>query len=275
MRTRLPTMGVRSIPAVVLAGALLGSPSLCAQGSPSTPSSGTPAVGILTGVVRDSAGTPLRDVYVRISGVSQGTSLQPRTTDQAGVFRVESLSPGSYSVTYSLVGYSRQTDSVTVRAGRTEKVTATLKPAPLVIGQLGRFPAESDSTPVQLEFQTKEGQPPGYCDGVQLVETTTTTISVSGFLGSGASPLNLHARAYRDGSGIVLDVIPQPQDLVTMVAACVEWRAVISGLPTSVYTLNVREVQDPRIQAEALLILNAVFDLRQPGAVMRGPVTTP
>ncbi len=228
--------------------------------------------GGIVGIVRDSTGVALATALVQIYAVpGPELPLQTLVTNSVGAFRADSLPAGTYAVAVALIGNSRRTDTIVVREGRTETIAVTLRSAPLVLQEVGRAPGERDASALKLRFRTMPESHTGLCSGVYLVETTATSIRVTGFTGSANAPLDLHARAYRDGSGIVLDVIPQQQDIVVMITACVEWEAQMPSLQPGIYTLNVRQVSDPRGVAEALVIFNGVVDLRHPDTLLVSP----
>jgi hypothetical protein len=70
----------------------------------------------LVGVVRDSAGTPLRDVQVRLSS-------GPRAiTNATGGFAFAAISPGATMVTVRRLGFAPDSISVILRAGRVDSL---------------------------------------------------------------------------------------------------------------------------------------------------------
>nr|WP_293302006.1 TonB-dependent siderophore receptor [Allomuricauda sp.] len=74
--------------------------------------------GSLKGKVIDSRNNPLSNVNIAISHTSLGT-----TTDDSGSYLIQDLSPGSYTLTFSMIGYESQTISANVLANRTTSVT--------------------------------------------------------------------------------------------------------------------------------------------------------
>ncbi len=96
--------------------AFLGlSGSLCAQ----------QLTGNLLGNVTDESGGRLPGVTVTASGIG---APKVATTDSRGEYRFLNLSPGNYTVTYELQGFSKVTKSdVQVSVGRNTETTAALK----------------------------------------------------------------------------------------------------------------------------------------------------
>lgn len=67
--------------------------------------------GSISGKVTDQRNNPLANVNIALSNTSLGT-----TSDNSGNYQIEDLAPGSYTLTFSMIGYTTQTASVTVRA---------------------------------------------------------------------------------------------------------------------------------------------------------------
>ena len=85
----------------------------------------------VTGIVRDTAGTPLGGAEVLLG---------PRTaaTSPSGAFRIDSLRPGQYAITIRLVGYTPVRSRVVVGASEPTEmeyfmVTAPYLLAPIVV----------------------------------------------------------------------------------------------------------------------------------------------
>ena len=77
------------------------------------------ARGTVMGRVQTQAGQPLAAVQVTV-GDAKGQ------TDAQGQFSVAGLAPGQYTVTVSAVGYQRQTRTVTLDPGETEKLVVVM-----------------------------------------------------------------------------------------------------------------------------------------------------
>ena len=78
--------------------------------------------GTITGIVsdKDLAGAPLPFANIIIKGTTTGTN-----SDENGEYRF-SLTPGTYNIEYSFVGYESQQQQVTVAAGETVTVSKAL-----------------------------------------------------------------------------------------------------------------------------------------------------
>ncbi len=83
-------------------------------------------------VTSEAGGDPLPGVNVVLQGTVRGG-----VTDASGEFRISRLSPGTYTLAFSLVGYQRQRlPNVTVAAGGETIVDVTLKEAPVQTDQV-------------------------------------------------------------------------------------------------------------------------------------------
>ncbi|SDQ52429.1 TonB-dependent receptor [Flagellimonas zhangzhouensis] len=78
--------------------------------------------GNITGKVTDQRNNPLANVNIAVSNTSLGTN-----TDYSGAYKITDLAPGSYTLTFSMVGFGTQNKTVTVYANQTTNVqTITL-----------------------------------------------------------------------------------------------------------------------------------------------------
>lgn len=84
--------------------------------------------GSVTGTVKDSAGTALGDVTVTVTGSATPITTKTLTTGDVGVYRLSGLAtPGRYTITFSLEGYSPVTRAVTLGdSGVADGVDVTL-----------------------------------------------------------------------------------------------------------------------------------------------------
>src|SRR6478736_2263390 len=62
----------------------------------------------LAGVVTDNSGAVLPGVTVEASSPALIEKVRTATTDGSGRYRIESLQPGQYAVSFSLAGFSTQ-----------------------------------------------------------------------------------------------------------------------------------------------------------------------
>jgi TonB-dependent receptor len=85
---------------------------------------GQTAKGVVSGAVKDSAGAVLQGARVEMQ-----PQIRPITTDGQGEFTVTDVTPGSYAVTVSYVGFATYSGSVTVVAGETAHIEVILKVA--------------------------------------------------------------------------------------------------------------------------------------------------
>lgn len=75
------------------------------------------------GKVRDSTGQALSRVNILILNTAKGTA-----TNDDGIFKLDSLSNGTYNVRFRSVVYHSVTKQVTLKAGQTYEMALTLKP---------------------------------------------------------------------------------------------------------------------------------------------------
>jgi len=83
--------------------------------------------GSITGVVKDARDTPIPGVAVQAQNAETGAKGQSVTND-AGVFRIEALAPGSYNLQAELPGFTRfSRSSIGLQGGQTSTVDITLQ----------------------------------------------------------------------------------------------------------------------------------------------------
>jgi len=80
------------------------------------------ATGTMKGTVQDAKGNPLPAVNVSLPQLSMGS-----VTDVNGHYVIKEVPQGTYTLVFSLIGYSRKTQRVTVEPEQTLTVNATLK----------------------------------------------------------------------------------------------------------------------------------------------------
>src|SRR5260370_16748909 len=80
--------------------------------------------GSIVGSVRDQANSPLASALVEVHSTGQRAA-----TDDQGQYRITELPSGDYTVTFSYVGFAPSTKTVTVVAGQTAALDASLNVA--------------------------------------------------------------------------------------------------------------------------------------------------
>jgi hypothetical protein len=115
--------------------------------------------GQIAGVVRDSSGGVMPGVTVEVTSPALIEKVRSATTDSNGQYRITNLPVGTYTVTFSLEGFSRQQrENIELTSGFTAPVNATMS-----VGQITdtvTVTAESPTVDVQNARQaiTFEGE---------------------------------------------------------------------------------------------------------------------
>ncbi len=91
--------------------------------------------GAVTGVVQDSAGTPIPTAWVRLYPAGSNDSLLEIGADSRGRFAFDWLESGDYEIRIETDRYQTWTATVTIKVGKTEDLAATLAGK----GALGRI----------------------------------------------------------------------------------------------------------------------------------------
>jgi TonB family protein len=105
---------------VVLLPFLLAGPALVAAAHAQAAPAAAPA-GLITGVVRDSSGSPLPSAEVQLVGTATRT-----TSDAQGAFRLAGVGVGQKTLRVRRIGFRAREVPVTVAEGATAEVTVTL-----------------------------------------------------------------------------------------------------------------------------------------------------
>ena len=85
------------------------------------------ATGTITGVVRDDSGAVLPGVTVEAASPSLIEKVRTVSTDGQGLYRIIDLRPGTYSVTFTLSGFSTlRREGVELTTGFTATVNGSL-----------------------------------------------------------------------------------------------------------------------------------------------------
>src|SRR5262245_42589419 len=115
------------------------SPPLCG-----TASAQNAANGSITGLVKDASGGVLPGVTVEVASPALIERTRSAVTDGQGLYRIVDLRPGTYTVTFSLAGFSTlKRDGLELTAGFTATVNADMK-----VGELAETITVSGETPV-------------------------------------------------------------------------------------------------------------------------------
>jgi hypothetical protein len=102
------------------------------------------STGSITGVVRDTSGGVLPGVTVEAASPALIEKVRSAVSDSSGVFRITDLRPGTYSVTFTLTGFSNlRREGVELTTGFTATVNADL-----AVGNVAETITVSGATPV-------------------------------------------------------------------------------------------------------------------------------
>src|SRR5687768_15283835 len=100
--------------------------------------------GQIAGTVRDSSAAVIPGVLVEVTSPALIEKVRSATTDGSGQYRITNLPVGTYSVTFTLSGFSRQQrDNVVLTTGFTAPVNATMS-----VGQLSEVVTVTSESPV-------------------------------------------------------------------------------------------------------------------------------
>ena len=114
---------------------------------------------VVAGVVRDTGGGVLPGVTVEASSPSLIEKSRSIVTDGAGIYRIIALVPGTYTVTFSLEGFSRlERQGIEVRAATTVPVNAELQVGTVseMITVAGASPIVDTQTVSAVTVMTRE-----------------------------------------------------------------------------------------------------------------------
>src|SRR5687768_17924544 len=104
--------------------------------------------GQIAGTVRDSSAAVIPGVLVEVTSPALIEKVRSATTDGNGQYRITNLPVGTYTVTFSLAGFTRQQrDNIVLTTGFTAPVNATMS-----LGEL------SDTVVVSAEAPTVDVQ---------------------------------------------------------------------------------------------------------------------
>ena len=206
--------------------------------------------GAVAGVVRDNSGAVLPNVTVEASSPALIEKSRTAVTDESGQYRVEQLRPGTYTVTFTLSGFSTfQREGIEISAGFTAPVNATLNvgavkntivveaQAPVVdvqnvAEQRTLLKAELDALPTARSFATL---------GTTIPSVSADQYDVGGTQGERGNVLSAHGS---NGFDMTLQVDGIP---ISVMGA-----ATASGNAWSTFSLNEAAVQEMSYETSAI-----------------------
>lgn len=105
---------------------------------------------VVTGIVKDTAGAPLSNVQVVVSGANRNA-----LTDDRGRFTIEGLPPGVYHLDFIRIGYSAAHEVVTVSAsGSPVQVTVTMRVATVRLSSVNVTATPTGTDPLNVTQAT-------------------------------------------------------------------------------------------------------------------------
>jgi len=124
--------------------------------------------GSITGVVKDASGAVLPGVTIEVASPALIERVRTAVSDGQGLYRIVDLRPGTYSVTFTLPGFSTlKREGLELTAGFTASVNADMK-----VGELAETITVSGETPV-VDLQNVRQQ-------TTLSRTTLEALPTSG-----------------------------------------------------------------------------------------------
>src|SRR5579872_3225079 len=107
----------------------------------------------ITGVVKDSSGAVLPGVTVEVASPALIEKVRTVVTDGAGLYRVEALRPGTYTVTFSLTGFATiKREGIELAGAFVATVNADLK-----VGNVAETVTVSGQSPI-VDVQSTQHQ---------------------------------------------------------------------------------------------------------------------
>ena len=197
-------MGMRKLACAVLtAFALMALPAAArAQGG----------AGAVAGNVKDTTGGALPGVTVEVASPSLIEKVRTAVTDGGGNYKITELRPGTYSVTFSLGGFSAyKREGIELSAGFTAPVNAELKVGSMeetitVTGAAPVVDVQSVRTQSVLKAEVLDALPSGQRDLNQLASLTLGAVAstagrndVGGDKGEQSTGLSIHGTRGDDG----------------------------------------------------------------------------
>ena len=190
----------RLISASLLVAALLTLPvSLSAQ-----------ELGSVAGVVKDSSGAVLPGVTVEVASPVMIEKVRTGVTDGSGQYRVINLPPGTYTVTFSLTGFSNvRREGLEVSIGVTAQANADMKVGAVAetITVTGETPVVDVQSATQIRTVTAQAfkELPSGGSWIQMAALTpavrASNVDVGGVLGD-QTGAEVSAHGSRNGDGV-------------------------------------------------------------------------
>jgi hypothetical protein len=172
-----------------------------------------PAVALaqaLAGTVRDASGGVLPGVTVEAASPALIERVRTAITDGTGQYRIESLAPGTYSITYTLPGFATvQREGVQLQTGVTVTLNADLRVGGIqeTITVTGQTPVVDvqNSTRIQAVIDNEIVAALPASRGYGNLMATVPAIQATGSANSGANPVMnfFTARGGRSNEGTV------------------------------------------------------------------------
>lgn len=136
--------------------------------------------GQVSGLVTSPTGAPLGGVSVTVNGAATPLTTQTLTAGQVGSYQVSGLAtPGAYTLTFSLAGYSSQTVGVNLGSGGSASAINVV--LPVFAGSLTGTVTAAGGGPLA-------GAAVAVTDGVTIQTTVTTSSPPGGFSVAGLTP---------------------------------------------------------------------------------------
>src|SRR5712692_7546847 len=170
------------------------------------------ATGAIAGVARDDTGAVLPGVTVEAASPALIEKVRTAVTDAQGNYKIIDLRPGTYSVTFTLAGFSVvKREGIELVAGFTAPVNAELKVGSVeetitVTGASPVVDVQSVRTQSVLKAEVLDALPSGQRDLTQLASLTLgATITsagrndVGGDKGEQSTGLSIHGSRGDDG----------------------------------------------------------------------------
>ncbi len=122
--------------------------------------------GSIAGTVKDAVGAVLPGVTVEAASPALIEKLRTVVTDERGEYKIESLRPGTYSVTFSLTGFTTyKREAIQLTTGFTASINAEMRVGGVsetitVTGQNPVVDTHKIPTPTQYPRDPLESLPP-------------------------------------------------------------------------------------------------------------------